>query len=479
MLRLVLCCALWRCGAAAAALPASRVDVERCIMSSDAGTCASLPSVEECATIEPARDCLRASVPFRTPYTQIECCFRCCVHHWLNVSGLLSNIDFHVHYFEKHGFKVVPELNPPKGTMKNKPRKTEHVNPDIADYGLDPVANLIVHPHAFAVISHTRMHPVHGCQYVENSSSFPFTLSSLYQFDPNTVIQPKQSDRIGKPPSPFMQCVQYMRKSNSLILDIWRQAKLPPEPGVYDKVALLLANNVANLTAPYCSRGSYCEETRAPHDRIVERVIGVRAVSLWQATLTDELLPTLPRQQRLVLCCCMNIDAKHNGPSGGLRSLKLAHMQNYTEFDCPPVSATRGPHLGLPHTSDTQEHDIEKRVQRAVSKKYPIVKGKFDAHMPTLLLGSKFVFSPNGIGEQCYREYESMISGAYPLVDETWWYPRRQLLLQLPVVMIDDWAKVTPDFLNAKWAELEQKSFDISMLYLPYWYDKILTAANI
>ena len=72
-----------------------------------------------------------------------------------------------------------------------------------------------------------------------------------------------------------------------------------------------------------------------------------------------------------------------------------------------------------------------------------------------------------------------MISGAYPLVDETWWYPRRQLLLQLPVVMIDDWAKVTPDFLNAKWAELEQKSFDISMLYLPYWYDKILTAANI
>ncbi len=43
--------------------------------------------------------------------------------------------------------------------------------------------------------------------------------------------------------------------------------------------------------------------------------------------------------------------------------------------------------------------------------------GNFDAHLPVLMRGSRFVFSPNGVGEQCYREYEALVAGTYPLVD--------------------------------------------------------------
>lgn len=39
--------------------------------------------------------------------------------------------------------------------------------------------------------------------------------------------------------------------------------------------------------------------------------------------------------------------------------------------------------------------------------------------MPILMMTSKFVYSPNGVGEQCYREYEALISGAIPVLDET------------------------------------------------------------
>ena len=152
------------CGVAAVLLPASRVGVERCIASTGTERCPPLPSVEECAGVEPARDCLRASVPFRAAYARVECCFRCCVRHWLNVSDLLSNNNFHFHYFEQHGFQVGSELIPLNGKMKNKPPNNEFANPDTADYGLYPPSNLIVHPHAFAVISHTRMHPHDGCE---------------------------------------------------------------------------------------------------------------------------------------------------------------------------------------------------------------------------------------------------------------------------------------------------------------------------
>ena len=72
-----------------------------------------------------------------------------------------------------------------------------------------------------------------------------------------------------------------------------------------------------------------------------------------------------------------------------------------------------------------------------------------------------------------------MISGAYPVVDESWWYPRRHLLASLPVVTVSDWSSVTPAFLEATWAAMEARSYDVAPLYLPHWYDQILAAVGI
>ena len=92
------------------------------------------------------------------------------------------------------------------------------------------------------------------------------------------------------------------------------------------------------------------------------------------------------------------------------------------------------------------------------------------------MLDSKFVYSPNGIGEQCYREYEALISGAIPLVDATTYGQRNAILRHLPVILVSNWSHVTPDFLERTYDTMKRQSFDVSILYLPYWYDVYLTA---
>lgn len=66
------------------------------------------------------RDCLRASVPFRTDYNVVERCFRKCVDHWLNVSGLAANMAFH------------------------EQQATRGESPDLVDFGASARRNLLV-----------------------------------------------------------------------------------------------------------------------------------------------------------------------------------------------------------------------------------------------------------------------------------------------------------------------------------------------
>jgi hypothetical protein len=73
------------------------------------------------------------------------------------------------------------------------------------------------------------------------------------------------------------------------------QVRWAPENPLQNYLALGLANNV---------KDSASEKTR-------ERVIGVRGPSLWQAALEHPGYDRLPTDDRLLLCCCMNIDEKH------------------------------------------------------------------------------------------------------------------------------------------------------------------------
>ena len=441
-----------------------RAAIEECLVRKEAGE-------EDCASSY-ARDCLRASVPFRTDYVVIKRCFRCCVLKWLNESGLGANMDFRVEDLKRSFVEF-------RGPEKVR-------GPDLVDFGLEnPRENLLVHTHAFAALSHVRMHSHHGCSLTPTATNATkFLFASLYQYDPNYVVFPKFRDTIGKEPADTAKCVKEIRRgSRPLLIDLWRQNKFVPEVKVFKKLSLVLANNVGNMTKPYCSeKRLLCVHNKtAPYDIIRERTIGLRAISVWQAILEHrDFSKRIKRQQRLLLCCCMNVDAKH-----GDRNPKLAWLQRFPEeFGCaaipPNPNNVAKNHLGPP-PKDLKMVSIEADTERLINEhsNYKLRKNIIDAHMPLLLLNSKFVFSPNGVAEACFREYEALIAGAYPLIDESSWYPRRQFLRNLPVVSVANWSTVTPTFLEDTWQTLESKSFDIQSLFLPFYYDHILTAIGI
>ena len=285
-------------------------------------------------------------------------------------------------------------------------------------------------------------------------------LAALYHVDPNRALRSDASLPAFDLGNQY-KCLKKLRAAVSrqrrLVTDYFMPVRWAPEDPLQNYLALGLANNV--------------KESANANTR--ERVIGVRGPSLWQAALEHPAYDQLPTDDRLLLCCCMNIDEKH--------PLRLEHyliLNKHPEFAC---AAREKKHLGEPIT-DPREHAIENDINLMLNGRYGTLTsmlGNFDAHLPVLMRGSRFVFSPNGVGEQCYREYEALVAGTYPLVDASSNKHRNAILDLLPVVRVEDWATVTPSFLRAKGKELDGKDYDVSILYLPYWYDLLLTALEL
>ena len=88
----------------------------------------------------------------------------------------------------------------------------------------------------------------------------------------------------------------------------------------------------------------------------------------------------------------------------------------------------------------------------------------------TELAQSKFIISPPGNGVDCHRIWESIYLGTIPIVE-------RNIVLEpfthLPILFIDDWNVINNEFLERKWEEFSQKTFDTRMCYMKYWAENI------
>lgn len=78
----------------------------------------------------------------------------------------------------------------------------------------------------------------------------------------------------------------------------------------------------------------------------------------------------------------------------------------------------------------------------------------------------KFVLSPPGMGMDCYRTWEALLMGAIPIVLSNTLNP---LYEDLPVLIINDWRDITPEFLEAKYKEMASKQYKMEKILLPYW----------
>jgi len=81
-----------------------------------------------------------------------------------------------------------------------------------------------------------------------------------------------------------------------------------------------------------------------------------------------------------------------------------------------------------------------------------------------------FTLSPAGLGMDCHRTWEGLLLGAIPIVRRNAIAP---VYAGLPVLMVEDWAEVTPAFLHYWAGRLGEQTFDFNPLLLRYWQDRI------
>lgn len=83
----------------------------------------------------------------------------------------------------------------------------------------------------------------------------------------------------------------------------------------------------------------------------------------------------------------------------------------------------------------------------------------------------KFCISPRGNGVDCHRIWECLYLGTIPIV-------KRSVTLEqfsdLPILFVDDWAEVTQEFLQEKYEEFSNKTYNFEKLHMSYWKKRIL-----
>lgn len=83
---------------------------------------------------------------------------------------------------------------------------------------------------------------------------------------------------------------------------------------------------------------------------------------------------------------------------------------------------------------------------------------------------SKFVLCPRGNGIDTHRLWETLYMGSIPIV-------RREIMYNehtdLPILIVDRWEDVTPEFLEKKYEEIISKKWNFNKLKIGYWIEFI------
>lgn len=88
---------------------------------------------------------------------------------------------------------------------------------------------------------------------------------------------------------------------------------------------------------------------------------------------------------------------------------------------------------------------------------------------------SKFVISPRGNGLDCHRTWEALYLGAIPIIKES---NMDEIFDELPVLIVHEWNCITEQFLIDSYKEIMSKQFDLSRLYIGYWFSMISSYKN-
>lgn len=141
------------------------------------------------------------------------------------------------------------------------------------------------------------------------------------------------------------------------------------------------------------------------------------------------------------------------------RKILLDHLHSSN------FSWANGTHLDLENTYT--------KTNRTVAQK--------DFHFGELV-NSKFVMAPSGYGLDCYRICEALMAGAIPVIEtrnriDGW----RRIFDDLPVLEVDYWENLTPDYMMEGYQQILQKwdTCNWDKLTRHYWVDWLIELAQL
>lgn len=88
------------------------------------------------------------------------------------------------------------------------------------------------------------------------------------------------------------------------------------------------------------------------------------------------------------------------------------------------------------------------------------------------LAKSKFCISPFGNGYDCHRVWEALYLKSIPVVPRS--VSNEYFAEILPMVLVDDWNEITPEFLNKKYNEYNIDNIDFKSLYIEFWNNLVV-----
>jgi hypothetical protein len=86
----------------------------------------------------------------------------------------------------------------------------------------------------------------------------------------------------------------------------------------------------------------------------------------------------------------------------------------------------------------------------------------------------KFCICPRGNGIDCHRIWECMYLGKIPICIKN---VALEQFSNLPILFIDSWDQVTPDFLESVYDEFSNITFDVRQLFMSYWKDQLTSVS--
>ena len=91
----------------------------------------------------------------------------------------------------------------------------------------------------------------------------------------------------------------------------------------------------------------------------------------------------------------------------------------------------------------------------------------------TSLPSYKFVISPEGNGVDCHRHYEALMAGCIPVVEDS--IHIREVYGNCPILYTTDYSEITSEYLEKKYDEMIDKTYDFSKLFVSSYSPDIQT----